>query len=84
MPHKAYGVEHQRIRARLLRTHLNLPCPYCGELMLSGQDLDLDHSDPADKLLGKPGDRLAHASCNRSYGNGTRREFKPEHANVAW
>ncbi len=36
--------------------------------MLAGQALDLDHSLPV--VLGNrgPGDRMAHATCNRSEG----------------
>lgn len=32
--------------------------------------LDLGHSTPTLKQLGLPGDRLEHAHCNRSYGDG--------------
>lgn len=62
---RAYGAEHQARRAELMPDAIGTPCPRCLELMLLGQHLDLDHSDPKMKLLGLPGDRIAHAACNR-------------------
>lgn len=63
---RGYGNAHQRERRRLLAELVpGTACGFCGEPMDSGQPLDLDHSDPATRLLGMPGDRLTHRSCNR-------------------
>ncbi|MGP7999997.1 MAG: hypothetical protein ACLPKI_22185 [Streptosporangiaceae bacterium] len=68
MPHRAYGAEHQAIRARLiaeLAANPGRPCPgRCGGVpMFVWQRLQLGHTNRADKLAGKPGDRLEHAWC---------------------
>ncbi len=68
-PADPYGTAHQKIRAALL-TRLAAtgpwPCPLCGQAMFAwmGRALHLHHSNPAAKLLGLPGDQLAHAACN--------------------
>jgi hypothetical protein len=51
---------------------------------LPGLGLDLGHTDPADKIAGKPGDRLEHSLCNRSFGDGSRRPAAPEWTSVSW
>ena len=89
MAHAAYNWQHQKIRERLLKTHVGLPCPRCGKTMIldpsvAGGGLDLGHTDPADKLAGRPGDRLEHANCNRSFGDGSRRVAEPEWTSVSW
>jgi len=71
MAHKAYGYAHQQKATQLKRAALGQPCPICGGPMLAGHQLDLDHTDPQAKALGLPGDRVTHATCNRSEG-GTR------------
>jgi hypothetical protein len=58
-----YGAEHRRTREELLPHAYGTACPLCGEPMLRGQELDLDHStawalDPTSK-----GDRIVHESC---------------------
>lgn len=56
-------------RKQLLPYAIGTDCPLCGLPMYEGQSLDLDHSVPV--ALGggaEPGDRMAHASCNRSAG----------------
>lgn len=74
---RGLGSEHRRRRAALLPYAYGQTCPYfgrvdiCPGLMQRGEDLDLDHSVPR-SLGGTVGDRIAHASCNRSWGNGTR------------
>lgn len=62
---RAYGAEHQQQRAKLLPSAYGTLCARCLKVMLLGQDLDLDHSDPELKRRGLPGDRIAHAACNR-------------------
>jgi len=59
------------IRARLvaeLRAAGVAVCPLCGGPMTADMLLHLHHSDPTRKLLGLPGDALAHARCNMSEG----------------
>jgi hypothetical protein len=62
---RGYGSSHQRLRKQLLPLAIGKLCPRCNQLMLMGQDLDLDHSDA---LINNPhsrADRIAHADCNR-------------------
>lgn len=68
MPHPAYGWVHQQKAARLKAHAIGQPCPLCHLPMLASHPLDLDHTDPADKAMGMPGDRVVHASCNRKAG----------------
>jgi hypothetical protein len=91
--HPAYGWQHQKVRIRLLRTQAGMPCPRCGLLMLGEADpdprlraLDLGHTDPAAKRAGLPGDRLEHAFCNRSAGDGSRppAAYVPEWSSTDW
>ncbi|SCL32029.1 hypothetical protein GA0070616_4376 [Micromonospora nigra] len=63
------GWEHQQARAKALPKAWGQPCPYCGQPMLQGQDLDLDHAQPR-ALGGHHGPRrMAHAHCNRAAGS---------------
>jgi hypothetical protein len=68
---RAYGGVHER-RRKVLLEQLALigsaPCPACGLPMTVANRLHLDHSDPAAKQRGEPGDRLIHAVCNESIG----------------
>ena len=68
MSDNPYGAEHQRRRAELLPLAIGTPCPRCGEIMTEYDDLDLGHS--VDLMIDKNaiGDRIEHASCNRSAG----------------
>jgi hypothetical protein len=77
----AYGRPHRRTRTKLLNQLPNLAdvlevsprgclCPRCGLQMQTWEPLDLGHSTPERKRLGLPGDRLEHASCNRSAQDG--------------
>jgi hypothetical protein len=65
---------HQTERTRQLAELERLgpqPCPRCGDLMYPDRpdQLDLDHL-ALPRALGNvgPGDKLAHATCNRSAG----------------
>lgn len=65
---KGLGWPHQKRRARLLEEAYGTDCLKCSQLMLRGQQLDLDHDLPR-VLGGKAGEgRMAHAYCNRSAG----------------
>lgn len=59
---------HQRRRAELLPAAHYSPCPRCGLLMLPDEALDLGHSTDLVDQPGRIGDRIEHASCNRSAG----------------
>jgi len=80
MTDKGMGWQHQQRRAALLRKLRDGdPCVLCGQPMwkADARNLDADHSTPR-SLGGTTADRLTHASCNRSRGNGTRtRANKP-------
>lgn len=58
-----YGRHHQRLRAALLPGAIGKPCHHCGEMMVEGQDLDLDHDPTGHGYRG-----MAHRSCNRREG----------------
>jgi hypothetical protein len=65
-----YGGRHQSTRRLLLADAHGRPCCLCGEPMLPGQDLDLDHAPDGSGYRG-----MAHAKCNRVDGGrrGSRR-----------
>ena len=67
---RGYGREHQERRRMLIANAVGLPCALCGSLMLHGEALDLDHSVPLSVDPSSKGDRVVHASCNRSRGAG--------------
>lgn len=57
---RGYGYAYQKLRKQLLPKAYGTPCVRCGELMLPGQKLHLDHDDwDRTKLRG-----FAHADCN--------------------
>ena len=70
---RGLGWEHQKRRAAGLPFAYGRLCALCGEVMLEGQPLDLDHSTPRAHDPASVGDRFVHASCNRSAGGRTRR-----------
>lgn len=76
------GSDHERRRRALLPYAYGKVCPFHGKVptcpgrMERGQLLDLDHTIPR-SLGGQVGDRMAHATCNRSWGNGTRGQHDP-------
>lgn len=77
MSERAYGTLHRKIRLQLLAsTPQGTMCPFWGgdekcpgPMHPGAQLLDLNHSDPAAKLRGEPGDQLAHRACNRRARN---------------
>lgn len=75
-----YDADHQRRRAELLPAAYGTRCPLCPHLMLRGQALDLDHSTPLAVDPTSKGDRIVHATCNRSVGGRlarTARDLRP-------
>ena len=42
---RGYGYQYQKLRKALLPSAYGTPCVRCGELMLPGQKLHLDHDD---------------------------------------
>ena len=57
---RGYGYQYQKLRKALLPNAYGTPCVRCGEPMLAGQKLNLDHDDyDRTKLRG-----FAHAACN--------------------
>lgn len=58
-----YGTRHQRVRAALIPFAYGHPCIHCGQPMLPGQELHLDHNADG---IGYRG--MVHAFCNMSEG----------------
>lgn len=58
-----YGGPHQAIRRAGKPYAYGTPCGRCGELMMPGQPIDLDHTDDRAGYRG-----FAHARCNRRAG----------------
>jgi hypothetical protein len=57
---RGYGYAYQKLRKALLPQAYGTPCVRCGQLMLKGQELHLDHADwDRTKLLG-----FSHRACN--------------------
>lgn len=76
---RGLGWAHQQAREALVAKHVDgSPCQLCGLPMYlspalnpDGLGLDADHTNPR-SLGGQLPDRLTHASCNRSRGNGSK------------
>jgi hypothetical protein len=49
----------QKLRKQLLPSAYGTPCVRCGEPMLKGQELHLDHADDRSRILG-----FSHRKCN--------------------
>lgn len=60
---RGYDQAHKNIRKAGLPAAYGTPCARCGETMLEGQDLDLDHTDDRTGYLG-----FSHRICNRRAG----------------
>jgi hypothetical protein len=57
---RGYGYAYQKLRKALLPQAYGTPCVRCGQPMLKGQQLHLDHADwDRTKLLG-----FSHRACN--------------------
>jgi len=76
MADPAYDAAHQRRRLELLPKAIGTPCPRCQVIMLESDELDLGHS--TDKAIDASaiGDRIEHASCNRSAGGSLGAELR--------
>lgn len=61
--HRGYGSKHQRIRRETIDAAYDTPCHFCGDLMLVGQSLHLDHTEDGAEYRG-----FAHAHCNQRDG----------------
>ena len=58
-----YNGAHPKIRAALLPAAIGQLCHFCGQPMLAGQRLDLDHTLDGSAYRG-----ITHMSCNRRDG----------------
>lgn len=61
---RGYNARHRKLRAELLPNAYYTPCTRCGQLMLPGQELHLDHDDN-DRTQYRG---FSHAKCNVSAG----------------
>ncbi|MEU6580656.1 hypothetical protein [Nocardia sp. NPDC046763] len=74
---KGLGWRHQQAVEQLKQRHVDgSPCWWCGKPMYLSQALDGDHSQSRSRG-GVLADRLLHASCNRSRGDGRRDHERP-------
>lgn len=64
---RGLGWDHQKRRAKLMQFAIGTICELCGELILPGQKLHLDHSTPR-AHGGQHGDRIVHGECNDRAG----------------
>lgn len=60
---RGYDAKHEALRVRLLPTAYGQLCSRCGERMLPGQMLHLDHEDDRKGYRG-----FSHQRCNNSAG----------------
>jgi len=67
---RGYDAEHMATREALLPMAYGTPCPLCSEYMWPHQELHLDHSTPLSIDSTSRGDRITHARCNLSRGDG--------------
>jgi hypothetical protein len=69
---RGYGYEFQKLRKQLLPSAYGTPCVRCGEPMLKGQELHLDHADwDRSRILG-----FSHRACNLP-SRGTQSQSNP-------
>lgn len=69
---RGYGADHQRLRAATIDQAYGQPCTRCGQPMVKGQPLDLDHDDDRSGYRG-----FSHRSCNRQAGAIKRNSRRP-------
>lgn len=62
-PAPKYGSRHRAIKAALTPFAYGKPCLHCGQPMLPGQELHLDHTPDGVAYRG-----MVHAFCNLSEG----------------
>jgi hypothetical protein len=81
---RTYTTAQRKTRARLLPRAYHTACPICAMTMLPGQALDLDHTLPV--VLGGTGagDRITHATCNRSTGATLGNLLRHQHGSQDW
>ncbi len=60
---RGYGAKHRKTRAASLPDAIGKPCHFCGELMLAGQPLALDHTEDRTGYRG-----IVHLTCNAADG----------------
>ena len=57
---RGYGYQFQKLRKALLPSAYGTPCVRCGEIMLRGQKLHLDHDDNDRSIIRG----FSHSDCN--------------------
>ncbi|WP_018658470.1 hypothetical protein [Actinomadura flavalba] len=75
---RGYGHAHRQLREQLLPQAYGQPCTRCGEVLVEGEELDLDHTDDRGAYNG-----FAHRSCNRRAGGRKRARQAAEAAAAA-
>ena len=80
---RGYGSTHQQRRRMLIRNAYHHHCPICGDVMLPGQALDLDHTTRLVDDATSQGDRITHAACNRNGRGGQRSKTQTSVADPA-
>lgn len=60
---RGYGAKHRRLSERERENAIGETCHFCGEPMLEGQALALDHTEDRTGYRG-----VAHLSCNAADG----------------
>lgn len=76
---RGYDYNHERLRRALLPSAFGRTCHLCGETMLRGQSLDLDHTQDRTGYRG-----MTHASCNRKDGARRRGANQRRSTSRAW
>lgn len=69
---RGYDAKHRKWRTGAIRRVIGQPCPLCGDVIVSSDDIEAEHSTP---LVADPtsrADRIVHARCNPRGGAGLR------------
>lgn len=69
---RGYDARHRRWAGAAKRRAVGQPCPLCGEVMVSSDDLEAEHSTPLVQDRTSRADRIVHARCNPRGGAGMR------------